>query len=154
MTHFFFKQFLIGVLGVLLSLVSTAQSGPVKWNFTAKKTADKTYEIHLTAMVDEPWHIYAQNTPKGGPLPTTIKLSKNPLVIPQGKVKEVGELEMYHDNVFDVDVYAYGQKVDFVQLVKLKTKIKTKISGTVQFMACTKEQCLTPETIPFSLALD
>ena len=139
------------ILGV--GLLSSAQN-VVNWKFSSKKIADKTYEVHLIATVDEPWHIYSQSTPKGGPLPTTISFAKNPLILPQGKIKEVGEMEIYRDQTFDVDVYAYGEKVDFVQTVKLKSNVKTNISGSVQFMACTKEQCLTPQKLNFNLKLE
>ena len=134
-----------------LGLISYAQ---VNWKFYVKKAADKIYELHLTATVDEPWHIYSQTTPKGGPLPTTITIGKNPIIQVQGKPKEVGEMEIYHDQVFDVDVYSFTGKVDFVQTVKLKSNAKTNISGTVEFMACTKEQCLTPEKLSFNLKLE
>lgn len=136
----------------VLGISSYAQS-VVSWKFSFKKIADKTYEVHLTASVDEPWHIYSQSTPKGGPLPTTISFSKNPIVQLTGKPKEVGEMEMYHDNIFDVDVYSYTSKVDFVQIVKLKSAVKTNVAGTVQFMACTKEQCLTPQKLNFNIKL-
>lgn len=137
-----------------LCLGTVKAQGVVEWKFYAKKVADKTYEIRLTAKVTEPWHIYSQSTPKGGPLPTAISFGKNPLLILQGKPKEEGDMEMYHDEIFDVDVYAYGDKVDFVQIIKLKAAAKTKLTGTVEFMACTKEQCLTPEKRPFSVALE
>jgi hypothetical protein len=135
---------------VFLSFHCQAQ---VTWAFSAKKVADKTFEIHLVASVDEPWHIYAQDSPKGGPLPTKIIFSKNPLLLLSGKVREDGDMEMYHDQIFNVDVYSYTNKVDFVQVVKLKANAKTTIYGTVGFMACTKEQCLTPQTINFTIPL-
>jgi len=134
--------------------ISVHAQSVVDWKFSSKKIADKTYEVHLTATVDEPWHIYSQSTPKGGPLPTTISFTKNPIAQFSGRPKEVGEMEMYHDNIFDVDVYSYASKVDFVQIVKLKSPVKTNISGSVQFMACTKEQCLTPQKLNFNIKLD
>lgn len=73
---------------------------------------------------------------------------------PIRKIKEDGEMEMYHDEIFDVDVYSYTNKVDFVQVMKLKTSVKTKISGTVEFMACTREQCLTPQKVPFTIKIE
>lgn len=130
-----------------------AKAQVVKWKYSAKKVGDKTYEVRLSAEVDEEWHIYSQGTPKGGPLPTTINFNKNPLVSLNGKVKEEGKMVFYHDEVFDVDVHAYKEKVDFVQLVKLKSNAKTKVSGTVEFMACTKERCLTPEKKSFSVVV-
>lgn len=139
-------------LFLLITLSARAQ-GVVNWSFSAKKTGDMTYEVHLTAQVDEPWHIYSQSSPPGGPLPTKITFLKNPLVMLSGKVQEIGDMEMYHDEIFDVDVYSYTEEVDFVQTIKLKNNVKTHLSGTVEFMACTREQCLTPATMKFTVKL-
>jgi len=146
------KTFLICILS--LAALQLCAQGPVNWKFTAKKISDKTYEVHLKATVDEPWHIYSQQSPPGGPLPTKIIFSKNPLLMIPSKVKEQGDMEMYHDETFDVDVYAYGGEVDFMQTVKLKSNVKTVVKGSVEFMACTREQCLTPQTLKFSLKLE
>ena len=43
---------------------------PVKWTWNATKKSDKVYEITYTAVIEKPWHIYSQTTPKGGPVPT------------------------------------------------------------------------------------
>lgn len=151
------------LITIIIALTATITGwSQVSWIFSAKKIAapskspptGETYEIHLTATVDEPWHIYSQSSPKGGPLPTAISFAKNPLVQLQNKVKENGEMEMYHDEIFDVDVYSYTGIVDFVQTVKLKANAKTTINGTVEFMACTREQCLTPQKIKFSVKLE
>lgn len=43
---------------------SIAQApNPVQWTYTAKKIADKTYEIHLTATIQNTWHLYSQTQP-------------------------------------------------------------------------------------------
>lgn len=133
--------------------VSAQMHNPVTWNYTAKKIADKTYEVHLTASVKNPWHIYSQSTPEGGPIPTKIIFKKNPLVIPTGKAKEKGKLLQKHEEVFDVDVKYFDGNVDFVQVVKLKSNVKTNVSGTIEFMACNDEQCLPPTTVPFTVTL-
>src|SRR4051812_46116148 len=85
-----------------------AQGGdPVSWSFTSKKIADKTYEIHLTAAIAQPWHMYSQSSPDGGPLPTKIAFTKNPLATTEGKTKEEGKMVVKHEDVFDVDVKYY-----------------------------------------------
>ena len=38
------------------------------------------YEVTLTATLPKPWHIYSQHTGDGGPIPTKVKFTKNPLV--------------------------------------------------------------------------
>lgn len=126
---------------------------PVKWTFTAKKINATTYEIHLNADISGKWHLYSQTTPDGGPVATTIEFSKNPLVILDGKAREVGKLQQKHEPLFGVDVKQFGGKVDFVQTVKLKTPVKTTISGTIEFMVCDDTQCLPPTAQKFSIPL-
>jgi hypothetical protein len=126
---------------------------PVKWSFTATKVKADVYEVHITAAIEKTWKIYSGGTPDGGPQPTVVKFKPNANVLLGGKVKEVGELHKMPEPAFGVDVWYYKDKVDFVQVVKLKKPAKTLISGTVEFMACDAQQCLPPEEVEFSIAL-
>jgi thiol:disulfide interchange protein DsbD len=145
---------IIFVIFVLLITAATRAQGQVDWQWSAKRISDKLYEVRLVAKVDDSWHIYSQKSPKGGPLPTNITFTKNPLLQLQGKPKEEGHMEIYHEEVFGVDVYAYSEKVEFVQIVKLKAPVKTNIQGSLKYMACTREQCLAPTTYRFNVALN
>lgn len=144
----------------LLLLLSASFMGfaqvkePVKWSFTAKKLSTGNYEVRLTATIESGWHIYSQTTPDGGPVPTSVSFTKNPLVILDGKVKEVGKLEQKHEKIFEVDVKQFSNKVEFVQKVKVKGKAKTTVAGGVEFMVCDDKQCLPPKTVKFSVALN
>lgn len=139
---------------IMFSQVLFAQiQNPVTWSATSKKINDKTYEIHLTANINQGWHIYSQTTPEGGPIPTNVNFTKNPLVLLNGKVKEVGKLEQHHEPLFGVDVKQFSNKVDFVQVVKLKAPVKTLMKGEVEFMVCNDKECLPPKTEKFSVAL-
>jgi hypothetical protein len=145
----------IKIITALFIIASAkAQQDIVTWRFTANKVADKTYEMHLTASVDDPWHIYSQSTPPGGPLATSIHFDKNPVLMKSGEVKEIGKMEKKHDPTFDVDIYYYDDKVDFVQVVKLKSEVKTTVSGFVKFMACDDHQCLQPQKTAFKILLN
>ena len=126
---------------------------PVKWSFTSKKISNDTYEVHLTATIDQRWHIYSQTTPEGGPVPTAITFSRNPLLTLSGDTKEEGKLEQHNEPLFGVDVKQYSNKVDFVQTVKLKNNVKTNASGSVEFMVCNDKECLPPKTVQFSVSL-
>jgi hypothetical protein len=146
------KKLLIFCFACISTLIGFSQN-PVQWSFSARKLADKKYEVHLNAIIQEPWHVYSQSTPEGGPLPTTITFGKNPLISLEGKARETGELHQVHDNTFDVDVKYFSGNVDFVQVVKVKSTARTAITGTVEFMACDDHQCLPPKTIPFTIQL-
>ena len=123
---------------------------PVKWTYTSKKIADKTYELHMTATLDGKWHIYAQNAGEG-PEPTVFSFTKNPLVKLDDKVKEVGKLEKMYDPNFKSELKFYSSKVDFVQKVKVKSTAATVVKGTVSYMVCNDRKCLPPKEIPFSI---
>jgi thiol:disulfide interchange protein DsbD len=126
---------------------------PVSWNYEAKKKTADTYELILTASIDQNWHIYSQNTGNGGPIPTSIVFKANPLVTKVGLAKEVGKLEKVYDKNFKTDVLFFSDKVQFVQNVKVKGGAKTNISGTVEYMVCDDSHCLPPTKKSFDLKL-
>jgi DsbC/DsbD-like thiol-disulfide interchange protein len=128
---------------------------PVSWTFTAKKTGDKTYEVHLTANMQSGWHIYSQSQPDDAiAIPTSVTINNNPLLTLAGKVKEVGKLEKYKDETVKATNHQYSKKVDFVQVVKLKSSAKTNITGSVEFQTCDDKKCLPPKTVNFNIALN
>ena len=147
------KIFLLSVI-VLISSLSFAQvKNPVKWTFSSKKIDATTYEVHISATLENGWHIYSQTTPDGGPVPTSIEFTKNPLLNLQGTATETGKLEQRHEELFGVDVKQYSNKVDFVQTVKIKSNVKTTLNGTIEFMTCNDHECLPPTKQQFSIPL-
>lgn len=146
------KLFLSLTLIAAIGLGVQAQS-PVSWSFSAKKIADKTYEIRISATLSGDWHLYSQTTPDGGPTPTDISFAKNPLVTAEGPIKEVGKMEEHFEPLFGVIVKQFSGKVEFVQKVKLKTAVKTSVNGSVGFMVCNDEQCMPPARQVFSISL-
>ena len=145
------KKLILGLFLLMFAVAVQAQiNNPVKWTYTAKKTGDKTYELHLTATIDGNWHLYAQDAGKG-PEPTVISFTTNPLITFDGKAKEVGKLEKSFDKNFNSVLKFYGNKVDFVQKIKVKSAIATVVKGSVSFMVCNDRQCLPPRDVPFTI---
>ena len=149
MKKFISAAFLLFFTNLLFAQIQN----PVDWTATSKKINDKTFEIHLTANIKQGWHIYSQTTPEGGPVPTNISFTKNPLLTLEGSAKEVGKLEKHNEPLFGVDVKQFSNKVDFVQVIKLKAPVKTSVDVAVEFMVCNDKQCLPPSTKKMSIAL-
>jgi len=147
------NRLLLILTSFLIGSAAFAQSDVVEWKFESRKLEDKKYEVKLIAVVKNPWHIYSTTTPDGGPLPTKISFTKNPLTVFDGKLKEVGKLETHFEEVFDVDTKFFNNKVEFVQVVNVKGNAKTNLAGVVEFMTCNDKECLPPKSIPFSIAL-
>jgi hypothetical protein len=145
------KQFLLFSFLIFSGFAVFAQSGKqVKWSFAAKKIADKTYEIHMTADINGNWHMYAQDA-GDGPQPTAFNFTKNPLLSLDGGVKEIGKMKKVYEDAFKSEVRFYEKSVNFVQIVKVKGSAKTNLSGKVEFMVCDDKQCLPPTEIPFAV---
>jgi DsbC/DsbD-like thiol-disulfide interchange protein len=146
------KKSLLFLAIVLLGYAGMAQSASqVKWAYTAKKIADKTYEVHLTATVGGDWHIYSQNVGVDGPIPTAFTFTKNPLLTLDNKVNEVGKLIKKNEEVWGGEVRYYEKTVDFVVKVKVKGTAKTNLAGKVEFMVCNDEKCLPPSEVDFTV---
>ena len=145
------------IIVLLLALFSSVSSfaqikDPVKWEATSRKNGGNT-EVVLTATLPKPWHIYSQFTGAGGPLPTVLKFNKNPLISIVGPVKEIGKLKEEYDSNFDTKVKYFGDKVEFVQIVKVKGNVKTNVNVTVEYMTCDDSQCLPPTKKTFAVSL-
>jgi len=148
----------IFVLSILLFSVVMARAQnnlhPIMWQYSAKKIAERTYEVHLTAQLEAGWHAYSQKQPKDAVAqPTEIHFKSNPLISIMGKVKEVGNMEKWKDEASGIMANQYANQVDFVQIVKVKAKVKTNVSGSLTYQVCTNEMCLPPRTEAFSISL-
>jgi thiol:disulfide interchange protein DsbD len=143
------------VLGfVLLAIGARAQLNPVTWSFSAKKVSDKTYEIHMKATIQNNWHLYSQKQPDDAiAIPTAFIISPNPLFKPDGKIKEIGKMEVMKDAALGVSANQYSKTVDFVQKIKLKANVKTNFNGNVEYQTCDDKKCLPPKTVNFSIAI-
>jgi DsbC/DsbD-like thiol-disulfide interchange protein len=126
-------------------------SDPVQWLFSAKKINASTYEVRLSAKLEKGWHIYSQNTPEGGPVPTTISFAKNPLIKISDSPKELGKLEQHFEKLFGVDVKQYSNQLAFIQVVTVKAGIKTALKGSIEYMTCNDHECMPPRTVNFSV---
>jgi Disulphide bond corrector protein DsbC len=150
------KQIIFLFMTLLVGTSIFAQSGSAKqvnWTFNSKKISADTYEIHMTAAIKGDYHLYAQNAGGEGPVPTTFTITKNPLITLNGKVAEKGKLIKKFEAAWEHNVNYYEKSVDFVQLVKLKGKAKTQLTGKVEFMVCNDELCLPPAEVEFKVPI-
>ena len=149
------KKILLSFLPFLFFTAAFAQmENPVKWTYTAKKIKGDVYELHMTALLEPKWHIYSQDIKGDGPVPTSFAFDKNPLVKPDGKVVEMGKLEKEYDKNFGMTLKYFGNKVDFVQKIKLKAAVATLAKGKITYMVCNDKKCLPPKDVPFSIKID
>ncbi|HMK26763.1 MAG TPA: protein-disulfide reductase DsbD domain-containing protein [Chitinophagaceae bacterium] len=148
------KKLSILILVLFSTLGSQAQLSPVTWSFSATKVADKTYEIHMQATIQNGWHLYSQKQPDDAiAIPTAFTIRANPLFKPDGKIKEIGKMELMKDAELGISANQYSNTVDFVQKIKLKSNVKTNFNGSVEYQTCDDKKCLPAKKINFSVAI-
>lgn len=145
---------LITALMVLqLTEVSFAQVlKPVKWSFSTKQLSNEDVQLIFTANIDPTWHLYSQDIPEDGPVPTSFNFEKNPQYKLVGKVKEPKAIEEYDKN-FDMVVKYFANKAVFTQDIKVLTDKDFKIEGVLEFMCCDDSRCLPPDEVDFSFSV-
>lgn len=150
------EKFFSAVILLFVSVAAFAQSGTkVKWDYTVKKIGDKKYEVRMIANIQPGWHLYSQTQSADAiALPTTINFAKNPLLLVTGKPKEVGKVTDAFDKATQSRSRFYSNKVEFVQVVTVKSTVKTSLTGDVEFMVCDDKQCLPPDKAKFSVKLE
>jgi len=130
------------LLLVLLAVMAQAQIlEPIHWKVSTKALSDSTTDVVLTATVDEGWHLYTQDIPDGGPVPTQFAYGDSKLV---GKTTTPAKVHSSYDENFEMDLTYYETKAVFHQTVL--SKGQQKLQGSVTFMACNDQMCLAPAT--------
>lgn len=146
------KLFFVFTALMAFATLTSAQTDPVSWNFSAKKISDKVYDVYMTANLQPSWHIYSQTQSKDAiALPTEFDFTQNPLLTFAGKVKEVGKMEKFYDKALKASANQYSKTVSFVQRVNLKANVKTTLAGVVEYQTCDDKKCLPPKKVPFKI---
>lgn len=125
---------------------------PVTWSVASKKLNDKEAVVFIKAAIQTGWHIYGMHVPEGGPIATQFSFESSKDFALNGNSLEPKPKTKFEE-VFKMNVPYHNGEVIFQQKVKLNGKKATSISGTVEFMACDKNQCLPPDEYSFTVSI-
>jgi thiol:disulfide interchange protein DsbD len=148
MTTRFFKV----VLFVLALSVFVAAQNPAQWRLSAGNLKDGAAMIELRAEIEEGWHLYALDQPKGGPIPTTIKIAEGSPFAINGSV-EAPAPTVKSDPNFVVDGKSletkfYERGVSFAFPIRSTTNAAIdKLAVNVRYQLCNDTFCLPPKTV-------
>ena len=117
------------------------------------KISNTEAELVFTANIDKGWHLYSQDIPEGGPIPTTFHIEKGMGFFLTGTVTEPKATEVF-DKQFDMKVKYFSTKVEFRQKVRVVSTKPVEVKGYVEYMCCDDEQCLPPNEVPFTFKLE
>lgn len=138
---------IIIVLVLFTSLNALSQTlKPVKWSGSVVKISDAEYELIATASIEPNWHLYAQDIPKDGPVPTSFTFIENPNYLKDGNTLEE-EGHVVDDKFFGMKIKYFEDNASFKQRIILKNKTTFSINCIVEFMVCDDTRCLPPTEV-------
>ena len=127
---------------------------PVTWKTSVEKISGNEYNLIIRAEIESGWHLYSQNVPENGPIPTTFKFEKDPSKFELvGKTLEDEGHEVY-DDVFQMQIKYFEESAVFKQKIKVLTQEPFTIKGVLEFMVCDDTNCLPPTEVEYSFALN
>lgn len=143
-------RLIISILSFFFCTVSFSQLlDPVKWTFDTNQTGPDEHELIFIAKFDDPWKVYSQFTPEGGPVPTSINYESGNIE-KLGDGTEKGSKKEGLDKIFGVDVISFKAGKPFVIKHKVKiTDMSKPVTGYLTFMTCNNETCLPPTDVDF-----
>ncbi|MCL5129836.1 cytochrome c biogenesis protein CcdA [Algibacter sp. L4_22] len=140
-------------LALISVLVGQAQVlDPVKWTTSVKKLSDTEYQLISKATIDSGWHLYSQDVPQDGPIPTTFTYDDG-----EGQFKIVGntseeEGHTIDDPVFEMEIKFFEKSATFKQKVTVTEGVST-INAFVEFMVCDDSRCLPPTEVDLTFKI-
>jgi thiol:disulfide interchange protein len=138
------RKAIFSVILLLSILNSSAQiHDPVKWSYTVNKVSDTEAELVFKAKIEEGWHLYSQNIPEGGPIPTSFQFTPSPDYVLVGKTTE-GKVIKKFEKTFEMELSWFENSASFTQKIKIKTDKAFSVKGELEFMVCNDEMCLPP----------
>lgn len=126
----------------------TAQ--PVSWYFEGIRLNDAGYKLLFTAVMDEGWHVYSQNT--GEIMQTKVEFELSGEFELAGNLEESPNSIERFDPVFRMPVKWFERSAWFSQAIKL-TAPATVVKGKVIFTCSNNIEYLPVKVINFSIAV-
>jgi len=147
------KKIVLFLSLLILSYSSFSQiHDPVKWSTSTEKISDSTYNLVVQATIDQNWHLYSQNVPDDGPIPTTFSFEKSDDYELVGNTSEEKGHTVF-DSVFEMEIKYFENKATFKQQIKMLTKNASTITGEVEFMVCDDASCLPPTFVDLNFQI-
>ena len=125
------------IINLLFASLSLAQN-PVTWTTQAKQIDSLTYDVVITATIEEKWHLYATEMPKDGPLPTEFTFQDS---TPIGPLTH-SELITGYDPIFEMELSYFDIKATFYQTLVVADESVQDIKVNLIYQACDDKLCI------------
>jgi len=131
------KIFIVTLISFFTLNINAQEVTPVEWAYKVKKVSSNEYELYMLGIIEEPWHLYGQYFEDGGPIQMKFEFLKNENYILIDSVSESPKPYVERDEIFEIDVQYFTEKVLFTQKVKILRPIEVIVLLTGQ--ACNEK---------------
>jgi thiol:disulfide interchange protein len=141
------------VLAVIFSFASLKGqvNDPVTWSFSYEKKGANDYELIFKATIQDGWHIYSVDVPKGGPIATSFRFDSTGKYTLNGKPFEVTKPVEKMDEAFGFKIKTFSGSAEFRQKITTDSS-GLSVNGTLTFAACNASTCTPPQDVEFSFS--
>ena len=141
MKKLFLSLFL--VFATVFSLFAQGIINPVKWSYTINDLNDEEFELVATATIDPMYHIYSTTMPDMAPLPTVFSFEKTEYYEPIGEGYDLTDVEMYYDDIFEVEYKQFSGMASFGQKFRKLKDGPFQVVGELNYQACKDGMCVS-----------
>ncbi len=147
------KNIVLSCLMLIMPIVASQAQilEPVKWSTSVEKISDTEYNLVSIATIDKGWHLYSQNVPDDGPIPTTFTYTEDGFQLLENTKEEEGHT--VDDPVFEMKIKFFENKAEFKQRIKVLNNELSIVKGEVEFMVCDDARCLPPSYVDLEFNL-
>lgn len=132
------KRFTILTIFTIIAAISFAQEASITWQVEQTRDADGSYILNITADISHDWYMYGMNMDEGGPLPLYLSFEDSDEKTTSVKFEEITKAKTMYDDVFEMDVMSYTDKVHIKCIFVPKTEVKS-LDLIIDGQACNKK---------------
>lgn len=150
--QYIFRIFMRNFFTLLLAIfVAQSLSAQVEWSSPmVEGLGGEKYRIHLTATLDEGWHMYDMELREGGPNATIFTFASTDGYRLIGDVQSSVAPVVKYDEMFAMEIGYYEDSVTFTQDIEL-TNGNSEVDFVVEWMLCNDMSCMPPTDQEFSV---
>ena len=155
------RQILLLCLSVLfLAFTAEAQQNPLSWSLDSDAKgqplkAGQNFKARLSATIEEGWHLYALDQPKGGPIATKITVPEDSVFKIDGSIESPKPTIKLDPNFLieekPIETKFFEKQATFVIPIKMAGDGSgSDLAINVYYQACNDTYCLPPKTYKIS----
>ncbi len=139
-----FRYLVVWILSLGVACLLHAQlMDPIRWHVEAEPGNDDTIVLKWVATMDKGWHLYTQDLPEDGPVPTRFFIVDSINIAWKGPVLATQAPTHQFEKAFEMELSFYHDSVAFFQQV-VPLQYVDSITVGVSYMTCNDEMCLPP----------